>query len=283
MSRHAATRPLTGRTSAPRPTSHADRDPAERPADTRSRILGAAVSLFGRHGYAGTSVRDITGCLGLTKAALYYHFPSKETILDALLDPFVTELTRLVTFVRRTPPPRAQEILERMTDLLAGPGSVLCAFVNDPSVVHRKIGEEDLISLFEEVVRALAGPEPTPTDLLRARCALGAVQSGILGSAFSRLRAASGGPAGAGPALDALAGGAAAAGYGVNLPGTWPPRPIIGEDVRCVVVDAALAALGRPVTPGGPGTRERTGREARPAVARGQTTARGTAGRPGLE
>ncbi|WP_235489043.1 helix-turn-helix domain-containing protein, partial [Frankia sp. AvcI1] len=50
-------------------------------SDTRSRILAAAVSLFGEQGYAGTSVRDISERLGVTKAALYYHFPSKETIL----------------------------------------------------------------------------------------------------------------------------------------------------------------------------------------------------------
>lgn len=178
------------------PTSPADRPPdvaSGRATDTRGRILDAAVSLFGERGYAGTSVRDIAERLGLTKAALYYHFPSKETILDALLDPFVTELTRIVELIRGASPPQPETIIELMAGLLAGPGSVLCAFVNDPSVLHRKIGEEDVFSCSEEVVRALAGPNPTPTALLRARCALGAVQSGILGAAFSRLRATAGG------------------------------------------------------------------------------------------
>jgi AcrR family transcriptional regulator len=198
--------------------------------DTRSRILSAAVRLFGEQGYAGTSVRDIAESLGLTKAALYYHFPSKETILDALLDPFVTELTQIVALTRGGSRPAAPLIVERLAGLLAGPGSVLCAFVNDPSVVHRKIGEENMLSVFEEIVHCLAGPDPTPIRLIRARCAIGALQSGILGASFSRLRSAAAGEADCGGAQAPVAG--------------WPPPPVIAEDVRCEVVEAALAALG---------------------------------------
>ncbi|WP_051466089.1 TetR/AcrR family transcriptional regulator [Pseudofrankia saprophytica] len=251
------------------PTSPADRPPdvaSGRATDTRGRILDAAVSLFGERGYAGTSVRDIAERLGLTKAALYYHFPSKETILDALLDPFVTELTRIVELIRGASPPQPETIIELMAGLLAGPGSVLCAFVNDPSVLHRKIGEEDVFSCSEEVVRALAGPNPTPTALLRARCALGAVQSGILGAAFSRLRATAGGVAGTGAARGAGVPGASTMPGALAMPGTpglqtedaleasvgWPPHSIIADDVRSVIVDAALAALGGGGHPAGP-------------------------------
>ncbi len=157
--------------------------------DTRSRILAAAISLFAEQGYAGTSVRDISERLGVTKAALYYHFPSKETILDALLEPFVSELGRLVELVRQSPPPSALLLLERLVDVMAGPGGVLLAFVNDPSVIHRKIGKSDMVSLQQALVRALAGPEPSDLRLLRAHCALGALRSGILGMAFERAQA----------------------------------------------------------------------------------------------
>jgi hypothetical protein len=43
--------------------------------DTRARILDAARTLFAERGYAGTSMRDLADALGMTKAALYYHFP----------------------------------------------------------------------------------------------------------------------------------------------------------------------------------------------------------------
>jgi AcrR family transcriptional regulator len=54
---------------------------------TRERILDVAGELFTDHGYDATSLREIADRLGFTKAALYYHFQSKEEILVALLEP----------------------------------------------------------------------------------------------------------------------------------------------------------------------------------------------------
>ena len=57
-----------------------------RRTDTRERIIQVAAHMFATRGYAATSIRDISEELGLTKAALYYHFTSKEDILHALVD-----------------------------------------------------------------------------------------------------------------------------------------------------------------------------------------------------
>ena len=57
---------------------------ATAPHDTRQRILDVALDLFTEQGYDGTSLREIAEQLGVTKAALYYHFESKEDILMAL-------------------------------------------------------------------------------------------------------------------------------------------------------------------------------------------------------
>lgn len=51
---------------------------------TRERILDVALELFARKGYAETSLREVAAELGITKAALYYHFESKQDILLAL-------------------------------------------------------------------------------------------------------------------------------------------------------------------------------------------------------
>ena len=55
--------------------------------DTRERILAVAQELFIEQGYDGTSLREIADRLGFTKAALYYHFRSKDEILVALIEP----------------------------------------------------------------------------------------------------------------------------------------------------------------------------------------------------
>ena len=54
--------------------------------DTQERILETTLELFSQHGYDGTSMSDIAKALGLTKAALYKHFRSKEEIRISLMD-----------------------------------------------------------------------------------------------------------------------------------------------------------------------------------------------------
>jgi AcrR family transcriptional regulator len=63
----------------------------EQPAETRSvgtreRILEVALGLFSEQGYEKTSLREVAERVGVTKAALYYHFPSKEDILTELVE-----------------------------------------------------------------------------------------------------------------------------------------------------------------------------------------------------
>ncbi len=47
---------------------------------TREEILGLSVLLFAKHGFDGVSMRDVANAVGLTQAALYYHFPDKENL-----------------------------------------------------------------------------------------------------------------------------------------------------------------------------------------------------------
>jgi AcrR family transcriptional regulator len=65
--------------------------------DTRQRILDVARELFTEQGYDVTSLREIADRLGFTKAALYYHFQSKEQIMQALLQPFEEVVDELLT------------------------------------------------------------------------------------------------------------------------------------------------------------------------------------------
>ena len=55
-------------------------------ADTKERILDAALALFAQNGYPGTSMRDIASTLGITKAALYKHYTGKQEILDSIVE-----------------------------------------------------------------------------------------------------------------------------------------------------------------------------------------------------
>jgi TetR/AcrR family transcriptional regulator len=56
----------------------------------RSRARAAAVRLFARYGFEGTSVQDIADALKISKQALLYHFDSKEGLRRAALQELVT-------------------------------------------------------------------------------------------------------------------------------------------------------------------------------------------------
>ena len=54
--------------------------------DTKERILETALELFAQSGYLGTSMNDIARQLGITKAALYKHYTSKQEILNRIVE-----------------------------------------------------------------------------------------------------------------------------------------------------------------------------------------------------
>ncbi|MFJ8019405.1 TetR/AcrR family transcriptional regulator [Streptomyces sp. NPDC096311] len=67
-----------------------------RGAQTRRRIVAEALALFGEFGYHGTSVENIASASGVSRAALYQYFESKEQIFVELLDECGSALMRVV-------------------------------------------------------------------------------------------------------------------------------------------------------------------------------------------
>src|SRR3990170_2948784 len=56
--------------------------------DTRGELRRAALRLFARNGYAGTSIRAIAREGGMSESVLYAHFANKQAIFDAVLTEF---------------------------------------------------------------------------------------------------------------------------------------------------------------------------------------------------
>lgn len=57
----------------------------ERASTTRKAVLRAAAEAFETHGLVSTSINDIIRAAGVTKGALYFHFPSKEALAQAVI------------------------------------------------------------------------------------------------------------------------------------------------------------------------------------------------------
>jgi TetR/AcrR family transcriptional regulator len=53
--------------------------------DTRERLLHTGLNLFARRGYEAAGVQEIVDQAGITKPGLYYHFKSKQGLLEAII------------------------------------------------------------------------------------------------------------------------------------------------------------------------------------------------------
>lgn len=71
-------------------------------ADLRPLILSTASQLFIQQGYHGLSMRQIAEALGVSKAALYYHFKDKEELLLAILDTYLDDMEAMLAQVEET-------------------------------------------------------------------------------------------------------------------------------------------------------------------------------------
>jgi len=60
-------------------------------AERRQLILDAAMKMFSRNGFRGTTVRQLARQAGISEAMIYHHFPSKEALYDAMLEMRIEE------------------------------------------------------------------------------------------------------------------------------------------------------------------------------------------------
>lgn len=85
--------------------------------NARQPILDAAIRLFARQGYAGTSIQDILDEVHLSKPALYYHFKSKAGLYRAILDHAFDECFRLIQQAVTPLPPGEEQLVAVATAL----------------------------------------------------------------------------------------------------------------------------------------------------------------------
>ncbi|WP_051852443.1 TetR/AcrR family transcriptional regulator [Streptomyces aureocirculatus] len=79
-------------TSAAQTTRAKKKPPVTPSAERRGELLGIAADVFAEQGYNATTVRKIADAAGMLAGSLYYHFDSKESMLEEILRTFLTEL-----------------------------------------------------------------------------------------------------------------------------------------------------------------------------------------------
>jgi AcrR family transcriptional regulator len=153
-------------------------------SDTRARIQQVAVELFTEHGYDGTSLREIAERLEVTKAALYYHFKSKEDIVASLMEDYAQKMDALIAWGREQPrnAPTRRELLSRYVDIVAESGQVFRMLHQNQAAVSTLSSAKSRGELFKErigsLIELLSEPDASLTARVKAAMAIGGISAG---------------------------------------------------------------------------------------------------------
>jgi len=162
----------------------AGRSEARGRRDTRARIQQVAVELFTEHGYEGTSLREIAERLEVTKAALYYHFKSKEDIVRSLVEDYYRQIDALIAWGREQPRTAGarSEIISRYVTIVAEGDQVFRMLHQNQAAVSTMASAKSRGELFKERIHSLIDlltePDAALDERLRAAMALGGISVG---------------------------------------------------------------------------------------------------------
>ncbi|MDR3644241.1 MAG: TetR/AcrR family transcriptional regulator [Clostridia bacterium] len=91
---------------------------AENSGDGRSRILEAATRVFALKSFEGSRIEEIAREAGVPKSLIYYHFKSKDEILEVLTQRFIDEYTAILSVAENeTHREKADKLAVRMKNL----------------------------------------------------------------------------------------------------------------------------------------------------------------------
>jgi AcrR family transcriptional regulator len=135
---------------------------------TRQQILETAQRLFAELGYDATSLQMIADEMGLTKAAVYYHFRAKSDILHAAMLPGIQRLHVLLDEAAgiRGRRARIEHVVDGFVDFLVQNRSRFAAMAStDPAAKRNKLdGEQNTMA--QRALTVLFGDNPTGAERL---------------------------------------------------------------------------------------------------------------------
>ncbi|OBK71807.1 TetR family transcriptional regulator [Mycobacterium sp. 1274761.0] len=150
-------------------------------ADTRQRLVDVAVDLFTQHSFAGTSLQMIADEMGFTKAAIYYHFRTREELLAAVVEPMREQLSGIVAAAeaQRSATARADHMLRGYVELAVANRALVSVLACDPSVTTLLRDQPHWAELINRQLVLLAGGGHEPAGLIRATVALAGISSAV--------------------------------------------------------------------------------------------------------
>jgi len=127
----------------------------------KARIVSAAVSLFAEHGVGGTSLQMIADVIGVTKAAVYHQFRTKDEIVIAVAEAELDRLAAAIDAAEAEPGPGSarEALLIRIIDLAVARRRMESTLVGDPVLVRFFAHHEPFRRVMGRLYRLLMGED----------------------------------------------------------------------------------------------------------------------------
>src|SRR5262245_32509320 len=128
-------------------------------SSAQTRVLEAALALFAEHGVAGTSIRMIADAIGVTKAAIYFQFKTKEEIVLAAAGLGFAKLEwALEAAEAEESPSRARQFLIRQViEISLEQRRITRVLQHDPVVLRVLTEHEPFQQMFQRMQRLMIG------------------------------------------------------------------------------------------------------------------------------
>ncbi|WP_432972868.1 TetR/AcrR family transcriptional regulator [Dactylosporangium sp. CA-233914] len=158
-------------------------------SNTRDEILAAAARQFAAAGYKGTSLHDIAVDVGCSKAALLYHFDSKEAIFTELCAPAIAELEQLCERLERLEGAAARAAaIEGFVDLSMRFRKEIQIIYGDLPSLLRQPGLRNVHGMTRRIWEVLAGPCDSPGTVIAAKLVLAGIPAIAFGIEYEDQR-----------------------------------------------------------------------------------------------
>ena len=147
---------------------------------TRQRILDVARELFCSRGYDRTPLRAISDSLGVTKAALYYHFRAKDDLLVGIVAPTLDRIDDMLDAADPTAHERARQraFLVAYVEELVTHADIIALLIRDHGVGEHPLGWR--FSSQHTRMRELLGAGEGVASVIRATTALRALELAVI-------------------------------------------------------------------------------------------------------
>jgi AcrR family transcriptional regulator len=158
------------------------KDSSVAPSAAQSRIIAAALDLFAHHGVGGTSLQMIADQIGVTKAAVYHQYKTKDKIVLAAAEAELAGLRAVVEAAERERSgKRARDALVAgIVDLAVRRRRTVGTILSDPVIAGFFADHDAFRDVMYRVRRLLIGDDPGAEAGVRTAMLLAAVSGAVI-------------------------------------------------------------------------------------------------------